>query len=365
MLACRIDCLIHDAYQFVCENKFSTGGLSVLVDNVPVKKVGGEIYFYGDWLKRFVKLSCFYSPLVFDVLISNRNVMARETRIDVCALNIAMHAPHSVDKYVELMLSAYRSRRVVSSRGVNGALIGALYYVDKSNPAKGLTGEIYRFIQLDPNEPWFNVQNKEAANEEELKEIKIPDHLKPHLARFSFVFFPKGHRLYVETKNAGKTIGPSTVAAIFERIFLDPSLERFGEIEVTVEPDKNEVAEIFNIPFIHHLKIELLRPNPDDHDGDERKFLKRLEKQGAKKMQVALISTRNDILSPDEDTKRLAQVAASNGYVSASGRDLNDQPIERSTKNAPWIESFPYNSDIQTSNDVLLDAAHKMHRQLT
>jgi hypothetical protein len=116
---------------------------------------------------------------------------------------------------------------------------------------------------------------------------------------------------------------------------------------------------------MHHLIIELVRPNPDDHDDVEKRLLERLEKQGAKKMQVTLSSPRNGVLTPDEDTKILARVAASNGHVSVSGKDAHNQPVNRSTVNAPWIESFPYNPDLQLSNDVLLTVANKMHGQLT
>jgi hypothetical protein len=157
---------------------------------------------------------------------------------DECMCVKYCHArPHSPEKYIELIRTTYKLRRIVSSRGVHGALIGSLYPLDKLNPLNGLTGEIYRFIQLDPNEPWFNVQNNEAAKEDELKEIKIPDHLKPHLARFSFVFFPRGHRFYIELRRNGKTIGPSTVSAIMKALLSDAKLEIFGDIEVTVEPD--------------------------------------------------------------------------------------------------------------------------------
>lgn len=290
--------------------------------------------------------------------------MTRDSRIDIGILNIAMHTPHSPADYVRLISETYRSKHMVASRGINSALIGALDYVEQNEPIKGITGEIYRFVDLDPNEPWFNVTNKKEASEDEVKKISIPDHLKPHLARFSFVFFPVGHRLYLEMKNHGKSISLLAAAAIFEALLSDnKSLEKFGPVEVTVIPHHDALKNIFRIPFIHQLKIELVRPNPDDHEEEEKKLLLRLEKNRAKTMQVTLKSSRSESLIPDAEIKTLAKVAASNGYVCASGRDSSDEPITRSTKDYPWIERVTYNPDLQARNEVLLQAAARMYHQ--
>ncbi len=286
--------------------------------------------------------------------------MVRESQMSVCALNISMHKPHSPERYVELFKSAFRSRCIVFSHG-HGALLGSLYGIDKDDTLQGLRGEIYRFIHLDQTEPWFNLNNKQAANEDELKEIKIPEYLKPHFARFSFVFFPKGHKLYVEMRRDKKNITPSSVATIFKEIFLDEALSDFRDIEVVVIPDSNEIDEILKIPSIHTLTIELFRPNSDDNHDDEVRLLKILEEQNAKKMRVTYTATNENSFAPDSETKKLAHVAAKNGYVSASGFDINDRKVERSTKNTPWLERFPYDANDKTSDDVLLIVAKQMH----
>ncbi|MGA4817472.1 DUF4747 family protein [Pseudomonas aeruginosa] len=39
---------------------------------------------------------------------------------------------------------------------------------------------------------------------ESFSKISIPDHLKPHLQEFSYVFYPKGHRLYFVSSRSGR-----------------------------------------------------------------------------------------------------------------------------------------------------------------
>lgn len=290
--------------------------------------------------------------------------MVRESTLMVGAINIAMHTPHSPARYVELFDKIYSMKKIVEAHGVHGALIGNLYRLQKDSPEDGLIGEFYQFIQLDPNEPWFDLESKDEASEDDIQSIVIPEKLKPHLARFPFVFFPKGHRLYIQLKSKNRSFGVKTAAKVMEALLVDQRLEEFGPIEVTVEPDRNSVASIFEIPYIHQLKIELVRPNPDDHQDAERRLLDRLQNQGAKKMVVALSSSRSTTLEPDEETKTLARVAASNGYVYASGHDASDHPVERSTKDSPWVERPVYDSQLQTSNDVLYETAAQMHVQL-
>ena len=276
-----------------------------------------------------------------------------------------MHTPHSPSRYVQLFRRLYSLRRIVTARGVTGAIIGNLYPLHRDRPEEGLAGEFYQFIKLDPNEPWFDLESKDEASPDDIETIVIPEKLKPHLARFSFVFFPKGHRLYVRLKNGNRRFGIQTASAVVKRLLEDPRLVEFWSEEVTIEPDKNTIASIFRIPYLRQLRIELVRPNPDDHHDAEKRLLERLQNQGARKMILALNSGRGDTLSPDEETKTLARVAASNGFVVATGRDAFDQPVEESTRDKPWIEPLTFYSDLQTAEDALLEAACQMHAELT
>lgn len=291
--------------------------------------------------------------------------MARESTIHIGVINIAMHSPHSAMRYVELFEALYQRRKIIGTRGTTGTLIGALHPINRDNPEQGLNGEFYQFIHLDPNEPWFDLDNNEEATQDEVNGIEIPEHLKPHLARFPFVFFPNGHRLYIQLKNKHRSFGVQSAAKVMTALLADSYLSNFGQIEVTIQPDLDSVNTIFRIPTLHHLKIELVRPNPDDHDDAERRLLERLENQGASKMVVTLSAPRYQSLSPDVDTRTLATVAASNGYVYAVGRDDSNTKIELSTKQFPLTERFRYDSEVQTANDALIQKAREIHTEIT
>lgn len=286
----------------------------------------------------------------------------REATIYVGALNVAMHGRHTAQRYVDLFSSVFHSKKIVPTRSEQGALLGSLYYRDANNPLSGIRGEVYRFIKLDPAEPWFNLQNNEAADPAELEQIRIPAHLKPHLVHFGFTFFPKGHRLYFETRNGTKTFGPSTAKQVFYDLLNGTS--EFGIVEVTAEPEKDAVDEVLGIPNLHRLCMDLVRPNPDDHAEEERRILERLANQNARKMEVSLVAPRNLALVPDHETKVLARVAASNGYVQGSGSDDLGRPITRSTREMPWVSRFTFNPDVQTKTEALTDIAAQMHVSL-
>jgi len=289
--------------------------------------------------------------------------VTKSIRFPVGVLNISMEAPHSPERYVQLLETIHSLRRIVSARGTTGAIIGSLWPINKNSPEDGLSGEFYTFIQLNPGESWFDIEKKDEASADDRKEINIPDKLKPHLARFPFVFFPKGHRLYLRLETEKKRkFGVKAAQAVIRRLLVSKEIAKFGKIEVTVEPDKNVLQEIFEIRELNSLKIELVRPNPDDHGSMEKRLLDRLNAQNSAKMTVTLSAAGSDGLKPDEEMKGLAQVAASNGYVHGRGRNAAGQIINMSTRNDPWIEYFDHDANIQTEEMSLQDAAARMER---
>ena len=151
------------------------------------------------------------------------------------------------------------------------------------------------------------------------------------------------------------------MATAFHRIFADNALSNFGTVEVTAEPSHDALKQVLKMPFIRRLTIELVRPNPDDHGGFEQDLLKKLEVQHATTMEITLSANKDDQLVLSQETQSIARVAALNGYVRASGRDADGLSITRSTKDIPLIERAIYNSDLQTSNDALFQAAVRLH----
>lgn len=287
--------------------------------------------------------------------------MTHERKIPVSALNIAMHEPHSPDAYVQLMHGLYQMKQIVNIRSLTGLLIGSMYPIVRGSPDHGITGEIYQFTNLDQSEPWFDVNTLEEATEEETRTIKIPENLKPHLARFAYVFFPKGHRMYLQTRNKSRSLSIISMRKFLITLLDDPSAPDMPQVEITVEPDRDSISKILSIKHLRKLQISLVRPNPDDLGEAERRLLKRLAKQGADQMDTALHADVNQQLTPDSDTVTLAKVAASNGFVVGSGRDAANNPVRKSTVDQPWVEVARFDEDVQTEQNAVIQIAESMH----
>jgi len=273
-----------------------------------------------------------------------------------------MHAPHSKARYVELIQALYRLGKPIRTRGTSGALLGKLYAESETESEDAAIGELYTFLYLDPDEPWFNLQRNEEAAGDELDELIIPQHLKPHLARFLFVFLTESHRMYIQLKSGQRSLSIKAAALAMKTLLADERMKDFGTVEVTVEPAQNTVQKILDMDFLHSLRIELVRPNPDDHQDDEKRLLDDLSKRHARKMKYELTSERHEPLKVDEEIKTLARVASSNGYVMGSGRDVNHTPVELSTRNTPFIERPTYDPKESTLKRFLLDQARRISR---
>jgi hypothetical protein len=291
--------------------------------------------------------------------------MARPMVLTIAALNVAQHAPHTPSRYVDLLRKAYNQRQIVERGTTHGMLLGSLYVNEDSTR---VTGEIYSFINLDPSEPWFDLVKRDEAQHADVKQIHIPENLKPHLARYPFVFLPKGHRLYYLTKDKKKktSLGPRAAKSFLEHVFSHPDIAAdHGPVDVTVEPDREQLSKVLALATIRTLKIEVKRPNPDDHDSDEERVLKRLEQQNSRRMTIELKAEPNQTIKPDEETKMHAKVAASNGHVESSGRDANDKPDKRSTIDQPLVERAQYDPNLETEYQVLDREAERIHQDLT
>ena len=141
-------------------------------------------------------------------------------------------------------------------------------------------------------------------------------------------------------------------------------MSSFGDVEVTIEPDKDTLSQIFRIKHLKRLDIELVRPNPDDHEAEERRLLRRLSRQGAKKMVVNFVAASNNDLDPDAETRILAKVASSNGKVVGHGRDSSGQVVSKSTTEKPMEQSVAYFSEVQTEQAAFLQKSAEIHAEL-
>jgi Domain of unknown function (DUF4747) len=274
--------------------------------------------------------------------------------IKISALNIAMHQPHSPMKYVELFKDAKKLNYLVRLGSLHGAILGSVYSPKDGNPSSELTGEIYRFVKLDANEPWFNVETSDVASDDEVERINIPSHLLPHLQRIEFIFKPAVHELWFISQDRNDRMGPHAAAKFFQDLFdALVAAGRYPEIEVTALPDAETLDQMLSMSNLEKITIELKRPNADDAGSDEAKWLKRLEKQGIRKQTTELVAAKGSFISPDKETQTLAAVASRNGRVSIARRDTAGLRVEDSTDKRPLVMPVLVDSEIETSMDVL------------
>jgi hypothetical protein len=111
------------------------------------------------------------------------------------------------------------------------------------------------------------------------------------------------------------------------------------------------------MPGLEYLRIELVRPNPDDGESAEARWLRRLEEQKTTKAKLELFHAKNATLEPDKETRDMAEAAANNGSVYGRGRDADGLPIEESTKDRPMLRHELVDTDVETAANVLERAA--------
>lgn len=285
------------------------------------------------------------------------------TTIPLAGINIVTH-PHSPGGYVELLLAMFAERRHVPMRGAQHLMFGEIRPISDSGPEDGLFGRLYRFVFIDRDASWFNVSRHDEATPEELSKINLPEELRPNTETFDFVFYPKGHSFYFNMRSGNKVngkhhaLGVGQVVKLLKTLAALPSIEnRFGVAEITAFPAQEQLEKILSIHSLGKLLIEVSKPNPDELGQAQAKVFGRLAGMKARKLRQELVAEKNESIAVDDDTRTLAQVAASNGKVVGYGYTVNHQKVEESTLAKPWTERVPYDSDIQSEADALISAA--------
>lgn len=269
-----------------------------------------------------------------------------------------MHKPHSPKRYIELFNEAKRRKLLIRLGSLHSAMLGSVQPAKGTSSAQELSGEIYRFVNLDPSQPWFNLETKGIATDADVGKIKIPEHLLPHLQRIQFVFRPDTHQLWFVSQDRRDRLGPNTAELFFQQLF-DHVVEdgEFPKVEVTALPDADTLETMLSLSKLEKITIDLKRPNADDGDLEERRLLKKLERQNAQRQIIELVAVSGQSIHPDADTRTLASVASRNGNVSVVGRDEGGRRVEESTQEKPLVKVEYVNSEQETSMDVLLRTA--------
>ena len=88
--------------------------------------------------------------------------MARMKKLAISVMNIKIH-PHSPQLYIDLFecLKSNNNKMIGKIRGNDYAIIGWMHSFDSTNPTLGLYGEFYKYLNIDPSQPWLDISKVE------------------------------------------------------------------------------------------------------------------------------------------------------------------------------------------------------------
>lgn len=289
--------------------------------------------------------------------------MARKRIMRIGGVNIKTH-PHSEDNYKKLFIDAFSSGRGMKIRGSTWGMIGSLQE-DVDDGKVILYGTIYKFLNIDPKEPWLNTETKEPVMDENGQIVQpVSENLKPHLKEIYYVFYPKGHRMFFESD----ILSPSMAKQLMDALLGQEKIrKKYGYVDIEIETSSEIIEKILAIPILSKLEIRISKPNPGDvlDEDDEAKVFKRFEKVKARKLNEQWTGEKKDGLDPDEDIKTLMRVASSNGQVNAEGYGGDDQKVTESTQDHPRIFKDKYDPDVQLGQSFFKHLASRMYSNLT
>lgn len=250
-------------------------------------------------------------------------------------LNIVTH-PHEdgEEGYRTLLRKAYKSKSTAKVRGERSGVIMELRE-NKTGPNQGvMTGRFATFLNVDMDHEWLSLARMDSADEEELGQIALPEHLKPNLRYVDFVFSPRRHLMGISKEMKANTARP------FLRELLAPQLPNRHTLEVHVVQEDRALESIL-ASTIRKITIVVRRPNPGDLDANfERQILKRLEEMGAEEARVDWKAQQDAQLKLDETAKEMAQAALSNGHVRAEVVEKDGRTKTVDTTDIPLTTKF-------------------------
>lgn len=277
----------------------------------------------------------------------------------MAALNIAFEdsSLHMPEKYADLIMDLRDCS--ITVQGDRNVTINA--YKQQSIP-HAITGFIVRTTSIEAMK-WFDTRTKEIVPEEGMKSINIPPSYQANYREFFFMLHLPSHKLIFETECEGHALSPRILQKFFIKAFEDFRIfEKYGIVHVNVETSQRDLEKILNSEGIRSLMLKINAPNPDGFWDDEEFFEEKLKKMNASSVDIifSVPKHKTSNIKPDEDVKRIALVAASNGYVAASIKREGGKTREVSTRNYPIQEDYRYSPNKQTRWAAFVDGGLKL-----
>lgn len=273
--------------------------------------------------------------------------MARKKTIEVGGINIRLHPHENKDIYKDLFMDAHALKVPVQVHGDRHLMLSFLSITELESK-NILSGSIARFTEIDIDLPWYDVSALDEAQDTDMKEVNIPDSLRPNYSAFNFIFDIKTHRFAVETVSDGATLSIRFVKKFLETLLNSGKLvKKYGVPSIDLMNNSEDLNTIWRMHRLNNLNISIQKPNPDLQNDEDfnKKVQDRLLAQNAQTLDIHLKSVPAKSLIPDDETKLLAGIAINNGTVYADGQDNNGAKIEYSSEDHPRKEREKYDPD--------------------
>lgn len=242
-------------------------------------------------------------------------------------------------------------------------MIGEAHYHDE-NELIGFFGYFYRFIEINTDDAWFDIDQHKKAEAEDLEQVKIPDNLRPNLIEVPYFFDVEKHYLYVLTSTTGVSLSASVVQRLLERLSAAPRItNRFETVETQVATEKAAVAELLDWPVLRRVEIMFERPNASDFEDEEEVFRYLEEQNLAREKRTYTKAPEAKSINPGEEMKQLARIAADNGRVAVSGVDPKHQSRTVNSLQFPWARKTPYDHNLQSLKGAFLAFVSDIRRR--
>lgn len=299
--------------------------------------------------------------------------MARRRTITAIGIRLSLRPSRgqSAENYRQLMQDAFDRKLMVQVRGPEHMLISAL---NESSPREisgnrrkvttSMQGVLSKFTDIDLTAEWFNSETLKAATAIDVREVTIPEKLKPNHSAFFIEYFPEVHTIIVESYGPGVQLSPRMAVRFFSRLFSDLEIaKKWGPVSASLIQHQAALDEIFGMKVLKKLTLVFEPPNADDGKKWEEHFEKRMEEEKLKKIEISLTAQSGKSIEASAETKAQAAAALEIGEVSAKGRDANGAPSLVSSLDFPDREPAKYDPDKKSEKQAFDGVSEQLIRR--
>ena len=285
--------------------------------------------------------------------------MGKERTLHVSGLNIRVHTKHAADEYAALWKALHRLR-LPTTRGVNAIMIGSVSSLNEAADSP-LTGSLYRFTNINPDDPWFDIDEHKEADANDIAEVRIPKKLKPNLKEYPYLFDIKKHMLLFKSGGHEGGISPLLVQKMLQNLSERTNIaRRFGDVDLTVMTERGVLERLLRWPEIRQIELVLERPNPTDFD-DDQSFYDRLKRRSLKKEVTTFVKANEEkTIRPDHEMMKMFMIAVNNCRYTQKGMNAEGVIETASSTNYPLKEPTSYDPDVTTERDAFIEVARRL-----